>query len=199
MDRSSPAQAPRAGERGVRPWWPEGIRGAIVGMEGATMVRNPERFDPVTEESPLGAIVRHPTVSVAEHATLAEAVAMMENHEVSALLVLAGTDEGSGRPVGIVTERDVVRALARGAGIDREVGEVATHTPVIVAQEVSILTACAVMLSEDIRHLVVLGDDDVAIVSLRDVATVLLQHADPHAWLASLRLTFGDPSELWIG
>jgi CBS domain-containing protein len=168
-------------------------------MEGATMVRNTERFDPVTEESPLGAIVRHPTVSFAEHASLAEAVAMMESHDVSALLVLAGTDEGSGRPVGIVTERDVVRALARGAGIDHEVGEVATHTPVIVAQEVSILTACAVMLSEDIRHLVVLGDDDVAIVSLRDVATVLLQHADPHAWLASLRLTFGDPSELWIG
>lgn len=156
----------------------------------------------LTETSPLSALGRRPAVKVPVAATLADAIAAMEAADVSSVLVV--DDEDVGWPAttsmpGILTERDVVRALGRGSTLDDPVGPLATRHPVLVAEELSVLTALAVMLSEDVRHLVVVGADGVSVVSLRDVAAVLLDHADPHLWLASLRLAVGDPSELWIG
>jgi CBS domain-containing protein len=156
----------------------------------------------LTETSPLSALGARPVVSVPATATLAEAVAAMEAADVSSLLAVEDGDAAWPATMstpGILTERDVVRALGRGSTVDDPVGPLATRHPVLVAEEVSVLTACAVMLTEDVRHLVVVGADGVSVVSLRDVAAVLLDHADPHLWLASLRLAVGDPSELWIG
>jgi hypothetical protein len=56
------------------------------------------------------------------------------------------------------------------------------------------------MLTEHVRHLLVrLDDEEVGILSLRDVVAVLLQTADPELWLTSLRVAIATPSEAWIG
>jgi hypothetical protein len=63
----------------------------------------------------------------------------------------------------------------------------------------SVVDGCATMLNEDVRHLVVETDHGPAVLSLRDVAAVLLQASDPHIWLSSLRIKIETPAEIWLG
>lgn len=63
----------------------------------------------------------------------------------------------------------------------------------------SVVDACAVMLNEEVRHLLVDVDGALGVLSLRDVAAVLLQTAEPHIWLASLRVAIDTPAEIWLG
>jgi hypothetical protein len=62
-----------------------------------------------------------------------------------------------------------------------------------------IVEACAVMLTERIRHAIVDVDGQLAILLIKDVAAVLLQGANPEMWLTSLRVAIDLPSEAWLG
>ena len=145
----------------------------------------------VSVHSPLSALLFRAAITVPADATLADAVATMEEAGVSALLVEPA--------LGIITERDIARALGHDAPTTTTVACVATLHPVVVPGSMPVLEACAVMLNEQVRHLVVDIGDAVGIVSLRDLAAVLLQSADPHLWLDSLRVAIELPSEIWLG
>jgi CBS domain-containing protein len=142
-------------------------------------------------QSPLSALVSRAAVTVAADCTLADAVATMEAAGVSALLV--------GEQAAIITERDIARALGHGVPVDEIVGGVATPHPVVVSASMSVVDGCAVMLNEQIRHLVVETDHGPAVLSLRDVAAVLLQSSDSQVWLSSLRVQIETPAETWLG
>ncbi len=101
-------------------------------------------------------------------ATLKEAADLLAEHGIGALVV-TGTD----RPVaGIISERDIVRELARsgGAAVDRTVADVMTtevHTcePTATVDELS-----RTMTERRIRHVpIVDGGQLVGIVSIGDV------------------------------
>jgi len=143
--------------------------------------------------SPLSLLVTRPAVQVAGTATLSAAGALMGAENVSALVVDNGT--------GIVSERDMTRALAAGLGGDSPVSAVATAAPLTVRADISILDAAAMMLNQEVRHLVVtLSDTTLAVVSLRAVFAVLLQAAQPETWLIDLRERIElSQSELWLG
>lgn len=144
----------------------------------------------VTQHSSLVDLVCRPAVTIPRDASIADAVVAMRSAEVSALLV----EEG-----GILTERDIARALGAGVPVDELVERVATPHPLVVPASMGVIEACALMLNEQVRHLVLEFDDGrLGVVSLRDVAAVLLQAADPHLWLASLRVAVG-PAEIWLG
>jgi CBS domain-containing protein len=142
-------------------------------------------------QSPLSALVSRAAVTVTADCTLAEAVATMEAAGVSALLV--------GEQAAIITERDIARALGHGVPVNEIVGRVATPHPVVVSASMSVVEGCAIMLNEQIRHLVVETDQGPAVLSLRDVAAVLLQSSDSHIWLSSLRVQIETPAETWLG
>jgi CBS domain-containing protein len=145
----------------------------------------------VSGRSPLSALVCGCAGTVADDATLPEAAAKMEAAGVSALLL-----ERAG---GIVTDRDIIRALAYGAPLDQEVATVATQQPLTVPGTMTVVDACAVMLNEGVRHLVVELDGGVGVTSLAEVAAVLLQAADPQIWLTALRVAIDVPTEIWLG
>ncbi len=75
--------------------------------------------------------------------------------------------------LGIVTERDVVRAVAAGTA---DLGAAAlASTPVItVAADQSIDDAAELMMVSGVRHLIVTDDDRIGIVSMRDIVDALL-------------------------
>ena len=154
-------------------------------------VRVTSAVDVVSARSPVSSLLARPAVTIDAGATLAEAVAAMEAAEVSALLV-----EG---PAGIVTERDIARALGHGVSVDQPVGHVATRHPIAVPGRMPVVEACALMLNEQVRHLVVDVEGRLGVVSLRDVAAAMLQATDPHIWLASLRVAIDVPTENWLG
>jgi CBS domain-containing protein len=149
------------------------------------------RVNVVSGSSPLSSLVSRPTVTIAPDASVGDAVARMEAGGVSALLV-----EGGG---GLVTERDIAHNLGHGAPLDTRVESIATRQPVVAPASITVLEACTVMLERHVRHLVVDLGAELAVVSIRDVAAVLLQDADPHIWLAALRVAIEVPSELFLG
>ncbi len=106
-------------------------------------------------------------VTVDASATLDRAAqAMMERKVGSAVIVEAG------RLVGIITERDILRAVARAlVPWSTPVSECMTPEPQTVSPQTSAKEALSMMLSHRFRHLPVIGDKGVmGIVSLRDLA-----------------------------
>jgi CBS domain-containing protein len=102
--------------------------------------------------------------------TLDAAARKMWRQQTGSLLVLDGEDL-----VGILTERDVLKAVAAGANLkDTRVSEVMTKDLVIVGPQTSLREAAKIMADRWIRHLPVMdGGRLVGVVSQRDLAGVL--------------------------
>jgi len=81
-----------------------------------------------------------------------------------------------GRPSGLLSERDLVTVLADGGDPERiQAADVMTTDLVTAAPTDSIAEVGARMLEAGIRHVVVReGDEVVGVVSMRDVARVLV-------------------------
>jgi CBS domain-containing protein len=107
-------------------------------------------------------------VSVEPNATLTSVVALLAERRIGAALVL-GVDR---RIVGIVSERDIVRALAeRGErALDEPVGQVMTRKVVTCTSAETIAAIMERMTAGKFRHVPVVEDDQlIGIVSIGDV------------------------------
>ncbi|HYV02121.1 MAG TPA: CBS domain-containing protein [Actinomycetota bacterium] len=102
--------------------------------------------------------------------TLAEAARKMWKQQTGSLLVMDGEDL-----VGIITERDILKAAATGTRLDEtRIAEVMSKDLVTVGPGTSLREAAKVMADRWIRHLpVVDGGKVVGIISQRDLAGVL--------------------------
>jgi CBS domain-containing protein len=145
-------------------------------------------------KSPVGSLVARPAVRIERDATLLWASHVMADSNVSALLVGAEAEA-------IVTERDLARALTDGRTPEDSIETIASFHPVTVSAHTPVTEAAALMLNEEIRHLVVdLGEGVTGVVSLRGVMAALLQASNPEIWLESLQVTVDlTPSDCWIG
>lgn len=124
------------------------------------------------------------TVAVAPRSTVAEAAAVMTRHRIGAVLVR----DGEGPLAGILSERDIVRAIAEtGRGcLDQVVTELATREVVTCAPHDSIDHLMGLMTRGRFRHMPVLKDDRVVgLVSIGDVVKYRLQQAESES--AALR------------
>jgi CBS domain-containing protein len=141
----------------------------------------------VLPSSAVAELVVRPAVAIAGERPLGEAIEAMRAADVSSLLVHG--------PPGVLTERDVVRAVGAGCTVDAPVASAATPHPVRVDGGATVSAAAALMLNEDVRHLVVdLPGGATGIVSIRDVLAVLLAAAQPQLWLTSLRIAISPTS-----
>jgi CBS domain-containing protein len=105
--------------------------------------------------------------SVSPYATVYEAVKLMADNDIGAVLVI---DEGN--LVGIVTERDYVRKLILQGKSSKEtpVSEVMSRRVLYVEPDQTVEECMALMTEKHLRHLPVLnGDQLLGIVSIRDV------------------------------
>jgi CBS domain-containing protein len=106
---------------------------------------------------------------------LSEAAGKMNERGVGAALVLTG-DHVSG----ILTERDVLRAVATGPVEGTHVAAWMTRDPETVDVSESLGQAAAVMIHGGFRHLPVLdGNAPVGIVSIRDLMRVVVDDESP--------------------
>jgi CBS domain-containing protein len=107
---------------------------------------------------------------------LSEAAAKMNDRSVGAALVLTG-DHVSG----ILTERDVLRAVATGPVEGTHVAAWMTRDPETIDATESTGQAAAMMIHGGFRHLPVLGDGGVpvGIVSIRDLMRVVVDDESP--------------------
>jgi len=107
--------------------------------------------------------------------TLTDAAAQMHARGVGAALVMNGE-----RLSGILTERDVLRAVATGGIEGTKVGAWMTHDPDTVEPDERPGHAAAIMIHGGYRHLPVLdGDKAVGIISIRDLMRLVIDDEAP--------------------
>lgn len=115
------------------------------------------------------AIMSRPVFGVEPSSTIREAAALMRRHDVGALAVI-----DRGRPVGMVTDRDMVVAALADAGDAgaRSVAEAMSPGPFACHDDQSIAEAAALMGDMQIERLLVLDRNGrlVGIVSVGDIA-----------------------------
>jgi CBS domain-containing protein len=140
--------------------------GEVHGAERRHMGGQPTPADPVRlimTRSPLG---------VAPEATLREVAGELADDEIGTVVV-----ENPGGTVGLVSERDLVRAVAAGDDLDdRQAADLMSTDLVTARPSDTIRTVAAFMDDAGVRHILIVdGVTLVGIVSVRDVLPVLLR------------------------
>lgn len=118
-------------------------------------------------------------ITVAPTAKLGSAIDILADQNVGALVVVE-----SGLPVGILSERDVIRLLAGApTGLrDHTIGDMMTKDLVTVAPEASIDEVMDLMTDRRIRHMPVLVNNKlVGILSIGDVVKHRIREAREEA------------------
>ena len=134
-------------------------------------------IDETTPASPresVGQLVSGEPVSVGEKLTLRALAAALSTADIGAALVRR--DDGT---VGIVSERDVTRALADDADPDAVwAADIMTEELVTADADETILQVALRMIDEGIRHIAVVEQDDiVGVVSSKDVFLAFAEDA----------------------
>jgi len=131
--------------------------------------------------STIGAIIEEKggkVVSIGGEATVFEAVKLMVESNVGAILVTGTTDE---RIAGIFTERDYLRRIAVEGRTSREtrVNEVMSAPVVVVDPTTTVEEAMALMTDRRIRHAPVVDDGELTgMVSIGDLVRVMSKQQD---------------------
>ena len=123
-------------------------------------------------------------VTIAPDSSISEAVALLERENIGALLVTSS----DGKLTGILSERDVIRALAKESAkvLDRRVSDLMTSAVVTCEPDTENESLMEKMRAERIRHLPVLRDGSLlGIISISDVIEAVV---DELKWMrATLR------------
>jgi CBS domain-containing protein len=111
-------------------------------------------------------------VTVGPTHTLAQAATLMNAKRVGSAIVL--TDETPG----IISERDILRAVAEGADLSAAtVGDYMTWNAIVATSQWDVMEAARTMQVHGIRHLVVVDGvsaHEIGILSIRDLVTAIL-------------------------
>jgi CBS domain-containing protein len=120
----------------------------------------------------VGAVMATRVVAVEPTVSVQDAISRMVDEGIGSVAVCEGT-----QLVGILTERDVLRAAARRADFELLiVGEVMSRQLVKASPDTPLLHAARTMGERGIRHLpVVEGDNLLAVVGIRDVLRGLVE------------------------
>jgi CBS domain-containing protein len=122
----------------------------------------------------IGEIMARDVLAVAGDTSISEAARQMHERRVGAVVVVDGD-----RLVGILTERDVLRAVATGR-VEGPVSASMTHGPDTVEPSETTGHAAALMIHGGFRHLpVVDGDAVVGMISIRDLMRLHLDDESP--------------------
>ena len=116
-------------------------------------------------------LMKQPVVTVAADQSVRQAARRMQEHVIGSVVVTDGD-----RLAGILTERDVLHAVAEVRDLDQTAaGDLMTTELVTAGPNWDVVVAASVMTSNRIRHLVVKNNEQLlGVLSLRDVLSVYL-------------------------
>ena len=109
-------------------------------------------------------------VTITPEAAIKDAVALLKEHNIGALLVL---DEQE-KLVGVISERDIVRRLVeRSDVLSLTVADLMTESPITAVPQDDLMSVANKMTENRFRHMPILeGDTLVGIVSIGDVLKI---------------------------
>jgi signal-transduction protein with cAMP-binding, CBS, and nucleotidyltransferase domain len=125
----------------------------------------------------IGELMMEKLETVSESDTAQLAARKMRSNDVSSLLVI----KDGGNPIGIITERDLVRKVcAKGVSSRNVIIRDIMSTPLIsVDSSFPLHEAASLMIQNKVRHLLVVGDDGAkGIISTTNFVNYLKQNVD---------------------
>jgi CBS domain-containing protein len=127
-------------------------------------------------------IMRKKVKTISADQTFAAAARLLKESRISSIVVT-----GQGRPVGIVTERDIVNLVAEGKDpASTSIGEGMTGELATIGPATELKEAAQLMAKRQVRHLPVVEEDAlVGMISIRDLLgwmTVQME-ATPDMWM----------------
>jgi len=116
-------------------------------------------------------LVRRPHVTVGVGVSVRDVVRVVYENSIGSIVIV----DDVGRPIGIFTERDLLRLVAQGASLDSPVDSVMSRDLVVVKDVEGVVRAAMLMSEHRIRHLPVVDDEGklVGVISVRDVVDAL--------------------------
>jgi CBS domain-containing protein len=122
---------------------------------------------------PIRRVMSVGAVAVDEKLTLRSVAAVLAEIDIG--VVVVARPDGS---AAILSERDVVRAIAEGAALDEVwVADVMTEDVVIADPDEPVIDVASRMGDEGVRHVAVVDNGAIiGVVSARDVLDVLVEH-----------------------
>jgi CBS domain-containing protein len=133
--------------------------GVLTDREPAADSRQGGGFDSYPYQHRVSALMSAPPAFLAPTDTIRSALEDLARRQISSLFIGSATDPAG--QVGIITERDILRALARDGAqaLDQPVDSIATRPLVTVRSGAYVYRAIGLMARLGIRHLAVVGDD----------------------------------------
>ncbi len=124
---------------------------------------------------PVSSHMSRDLLTVSAGVPITEVAKRMVSRDVGAVMVME--DE---RLVGILTERDVLRAVAGGLDDTTLVSDCMTRDPDTLESDESTRQAATLMIHGGFRHLPIMEDDEiVGMLSIRDLMRVVLDDSAP--------------------
>jgi signal-transduction protein with cAMP-binding, CBS, and nucleotidyltransferase domain len=120
---------------------------------------------------PVSALVQQSAVYVWPDTSLREIAETLERESIGLVLV-----QREGRAAGVVSERDLVRAIAEGADLDGDrASDVMTYDITFVDADDALHRVAELMIDGEVRHVAVHeGGNKTGVISMRDLLPVLL-------------------------
>ena len=117
----------------------------------------------MTTTKSIGEIMTKKLETIAISSSAQEAAKKMRDKNVSSLLVIDNNNNSNSRPIGIVTERDLVRKVCvNDASSKHTMVEEITSSPLVTIDAISSVEVAADVMSQNkVRHLLVVEDNDV--------------------------------------
>jgi len=117
----------------------------------------------MTTTKSVGEIMTKKLETIAISNSAQEAAKKMRDKNVSSLLVIDNNNNNNSRPIGIVTERDLVRKVCvNDASSKHTMIQEITSSPLITIDAISSIEVAAdIMTQNKVRHLLVVEDNDI--------------------------------------
>lgn len=115
------------------------------------------------------ALVRRSPVTISSGATIKQAAEVFSREKIGLIVVASSINPVKAEAV--ISERDVVRAVAAGMPLSRQLDAVSTKKLIAVGRSDPLSKAVRLMMENNIRHLVVENDDGslFGVLSIRDL------------------------------
>ena len=117
----------------------------------------------------VGHIITRPLTSIDSTASILDAATVMVTRNLG-LLVVCDNKEKT-KLVGVVSERDIMRAVASGRRMSAPIDEISTKRVITLKASSDVAEAARAMNRYKIRHVVVVDDNEtpIGVVSMRDL------------------------------
>ena len=114
------------------------------------------------------ALIKRTPVTISSGATIRQAAEVFAREKIGLLVVASSVSPVKAEAV--ISERDVVRAVAKGTALSAQLDSIATRKLVSVKRSDRASKAVRLMMDNGIRHLVVENDDGTlfGVLSIRD-------------------------------